>query len=182
VQPGRKPVLDGPEKAEEKPMYPLKLVHDLRPELPWSIYSLPIYIEQGSAPALHERRFAVKWDEDNDVRVLAAVLDAYFHRQETVWNLFAVGERKGLLTVWALVASDEDIATWQAASDGPAIMDSWPVEVIDGMAEIARTGGLKGMANRTEGHVTRAFPPEHDQLNWLIKLYGLGPSSPRREW
>jgi hypothetical protein len=61
-------------------MYPLRVIHDLRPILPWTIYSLPVSVEQGPKPAVHEQRFAVNWDEDNDERVLAAVLGVFFRR------------------------------------------------------------------------------------------------------
>ena len=30
--------------------------------------------------------------------------------------------------------------------------------------------------------VVRKFEAEHDQLNWLINLFELGPTGPRREW
>src|ERR1700722_4804350 len=107
-------------------MYPLRIVHDLRPTLPWTIYSLPISIEHGTPPAVQERRFAVQWDDDNDERILAAVLDVYFRRPEALRNLYAVGERKGGLNIWALTFPVTDQLAWQAASAGPAIQDSWP--------------------------------------------------------
>ena len=56
-------------------MYPLRVVHDLRPALPWAIYSLPFNIEDSSPPAVFEHRFAILWDEDNDERIVAAVMD-----------------------------------------------------------------------------------------------------------
>jgi hypothetical protein len=163
-------------------MYPLRVVHDLRPALPWTIYSLPINIEQGSAPALHERRFAILWDEDNDERILAAVLDVFYRRPEALWNLYAVGERKGSLTIWALTISAADQNAWAAASTGPAIQDSWPIEGITTYAEIIRTAGRRTLGMMAADEDVRNFPPEHDQLNWLIKLFDLGPSGPRRAW
>jgi len=159
-------------------MYPLRLVHDLRPVLPWTIYSLPINAEQGSAAAVHERRFAILWDEDNDERILAAVLDVFYRRPEALQILYAVGERKGSLTVWAQTFPIADQAAWAAASTGPAVQDSWPVETINAHTEILRTGG----ARMSEDAVIRKFPPDHDQLNWLINLFDLGPSGPRRSW
>jgi len=159
-------------------MYPLRLVHDLRPVLPWTIYSLPIKIERGSAP-VHERRFAIHWDEDNDERILAAVLDVFYRRTEALWNLYAVGERKGSLTIWAQTFPVADQAAWAAASRGPAIQDEWPVSPINAYAEVMRTGGRRTM---NEDEVVRKFPIEHDQLNWLINLFDLGPSGPRRAW
>ncbi len=163
-------------------MYPLRVVHDLRPALPWTIYALPINIEQGSDPALHERRFAVLWDEDNDERILAAVLDVFYRRPEALWNLYAVGERKGSLTIWAQVITTADQNAWALASTGPAVFDEWPVESITGFAEIRRTGGRRTLQMIDDDHVPRTFPPEHDELNWLIKLFKLGPSGPRRPW
>jgi len=163
-------------------MYPLRVVHDLRPALPWTIYSLPIYIEQGSAPAQHERRFAVLWDEDNDERILAAVLDVYFRRPEGLWNLYAVGERKGSLSLWAATFPVADQAAWAAASRNPAILDEWPVSPITLNSEIVRTGGLQQLGPMDWDKVHRKFLPEHDQLNWLICLFDLGPSGPRRPW
>jgi hypothetical protein len=164
-------------------MYPLRLVHDLRPVLPWTIYSLPINIEQGSTPALHERRFAIRWDEDNDERILAAVLDVFYRRPEALWSLYAVGERKGNLTIWAQTIPTADQVAWAAASTGPAIHDEWPVSTINAYAEIMRTGGRRTIEMTGEGDVVvRKFPPEHDQLNWLINLFDLGPSGPRRAW
>jgi hypothetical protein len=163
-------------------MYPLRLVHDLRPALPWTIYSLPINIEQGSAPALHERRFAILWDEDDDERILAAVLDVFYRRPEALWNLYAVGERKGSLTIWAQTIPTADQNAWAAASTGPAIQDSWPIEGITTYAEIIRTGGRQTLQMMGEDGGVRKFPPDHDQLNWLINLFHLGPSGPRRAW
>jgi len=163
-------------------MYPLRVVCDLRPALPYTIYALPISIEQGSAPAVHERRFAIEWDEDNDERILAAVLDVYHRRPQALWNLYAAGESKGSLSVWASTFTNADQNAWIAASHGPAIQDSWPVEGVTAYAEIMRTGGRRTLDMMAEGEVVRTFPPEHDQLNWLIKLFGLGPSGPRREW
>jgi hypothetical protein len=160
-------------------MYPLRVVHDLRPALPWTIYSLPIAIEHGADPAVHERRFAIQWDEDNDERILAAVLDVYFRRPQALWNLYAVGERKGSLSIWAARFSVADQSAWQAASQGPAIQDSWPVHGIDAHAEIKRTGGLQTMQMLGDDHVLRRFPPEHDELNWLINLFNLGPTGTR---
>ena len=163
-------------------MYPLRVIHDLRPELSWTIYSLPIYIEQGSSPAQHERRFAVRWDEDNDERILAAVLDVFFRRPEAIWNLYAVGERKGSLTIWGATFPVADQNAWAAASRGPAIIDEWPTTTINTYAEIVRTGGLQALRTMENDHVHRTFTPEHDNLNWLIKLFDLGPSGPRRPW
>jgi hypothetical protein len=163
-------------------MYPMRVVHDLRPALPWTIYSLPIAIEHGALPVVHERRFAIQWDEDNDERILAAVLDVYFRRPEAIWNLYAVGERKGSLTIWGMTFAHADLAAWQAASDGPAIQDSWPVTTINTYAEIVRTGGRQTLQLIADDHVVRTFPPDHDQLNWLIKLFVLGPSGPRIPW
>jgi hypothetical protein len=163
-------------------MYPLRIVHDLRPALPWTIYSLPIKIEQGSAAAVHERRFAVQWDEDDDERILAAVLDVFYRQPQALWNLYAVGERKGSVTIWAQTFPVADQAAWAAASTGPAIQDEWPVRSINAHAEIMRTGGRQNAQLMDEDSVARRFPPEHDQLNWLINLFGLGPSGPRRAW
>jgi hypothetical protein len=158
-------------------MFPLRVIHDLRPALSWTIYALPIYIEQGSAPAQHQRRFGVRWDDDNDERVLAAVLDVYFRSPEAIWNLYAVGERKGSLTIWGQTFSASDQNAWAAASRGAAILDEWPTTTINTYAEILRTGGLQALRN--DDYVHRTFTPEHDDLNWLIKLFALGPSGPR---
>jgi hypothetical protein len=161
-------------------MYPLRVVHDLRPALPWTIYSLPIAIELGSDPAVIERRFAVQWDEDNDERILAAILDVYFRRPEAFWNLYAVGERKGSLTIWAATISTANQNAWAAASGGPAIQDSWPVTAM--YTETLRTGGRRSLHLQDEDVVLRKFPQQHDQLNWLINLFELGPTAPRRAW
>jgi hypothetical protein len=161
----------------------MRVVHDLRPALPWTIYSLPISIEHGSAPAVHERRFAIHWDEDNDERILAAVLDVYFRRPQAFCNLYAAGEQKGSLSIWAATFPVADQLAWQAASTNPAIQDEWPVEGINAYAEIMRTGGRRATREMMIGdEVVRNFPPEHDQLNWLIKLFELGPSGRRRAW
>jgi hypothetical protein len=160
-------------------MYPMRVVHDLRPALPWTIYSLPISIEHGSTPVVHEHRFAILWDEDNDERILAAVLDVYFRRPQALRNLYAAGEHKGNLSIWAATFPLADQSAWAAATKGPAIRDSWLVEPINTYEETMRTGGRQ-LTDEDVG--VRKFPPEHDQLNWLIKLFGLGPSGPRREW
>lgn len=163
-------------------MYPLRVVHDLRPALPWTIYSLPISIEHGSDPLVHERRFAVQWDEDNDERILAAVLDVYFRRPQALWNLYAIGERKGVLSIWASTFPVADQTAWQVASAGPAIHDSWAVDGITTYSEIMRTGGRQTLQMMDDGHVLRKFPPDHDDLNWLINLFALGPTGPRLPW
>ncbi|MEO7917628.1 MAG: hypothetical protein ABIR16_08285, partial [Dokdonella sp.] len=137
--------------------------------------------EQGSDPALHERRFAIQWDEDNDERILAAVLGVFFHRPEALGKLYAVGERKGCLTLWAAATPSADLAAWQSASAGPAIQDSWPVTTINVYKKTMRTGGRQHEV-MDDDHVIRDFPPEHDQLNWLIKLFNLGPSGPVLPW
>lgn len=164
-------------------MYPLRVVHDLRPTLPWTIYSLPISIEHGSEPVVHERRFAVQWDEDNDERILAAVLDVFFRRPQALWNLFAVGERKGRLNIWAATFPVADQVSWTQAAQGLAIQDSWDVEGISAETEIMHTGGVRPTPEMLLGdQVFRNFPQAHDQLNWLIKLFDLGPTGPRRPW
>lgn len=163
-------------------MYPLRVVHDLRPALPWTIYSLPISIEQGSNPVVLERRFAVSWDEDNDERILAAVLDVYFRRPQALQSLYAAGEHKGTLTIWASTTPVADLAAWQAASSGPAIHDSWPVEAINVVTETLRTGGRQTTPIGYEDLAFRTFPPEHDELNWLIKLFNLGLNESSPPW
>lgn len=162
--------------------YPIRVVHDLRPVLSWTIYALPICIEQGSRPAQHERRFAIQWDEDNDERVLAAVLDVYFRHPEAITNLYAVGERKGSLTVWGASFSPGDQNAWAAASRGAAILDEWPTATITVHSEIVRTGGMRTLRTEDTDHVHRNFSPQHDHLNWLIKLFSLGPSGPGIPW
>jgi hypothetical protein len=160
--------------------YPLRVVHDLRPVLPWTIYSLPVSIEQGSPPVVHEQRFAVQWDEDNDERVLAAVLDVFFRHPPAVESLYAVAESKGSLTIWASTFPTADQHAWAAASAGPAVLDHWPVRTITLHQETRITGGRRSMLS--EGEVVRKFEPEHDQLNWLVKLFELGPTGPRLPW
>jgi hypothetical protein len=164
-------------------MYPLRLVHDLRPSLPWTIYSLPFNIEGVSDPAVYEHRFAIQWDEDEDERIHAAVLDVYFRRPEALANLYAVGERKGSLTVWAANFPIADQSAWASASQGPAIHDAWPVRTINAIAEIKRTGGRRQIIQTMDDDVVaRRFSPDHDQLNWLINLFDLGPCVPSRPW
>jgi len=164
-------------------MYPLRVVHDLRPALPWTIYSLPISTERAALPVVHEHRVAVRWDEDNDERILAAVLDVFFRRQEAIRNLYAVGEQKGSLTIWAATFPVADQNAWAAASRGPAIQDEWPVEGINPIAETKRTGGVhQTIQMMGEDVVARKFSPDHDQLNWLINLFALGPTGPRIPW
>ena len=68
---------------------------------------------------MHEHRFAIQWDEDNDERILAAVLDVYFRRPQALWNLYAVGERKGSLSIWAATFPVADQNAWAAASSRP---------------------------------------------------------------
>jgi hypothetical protein len=161
--------------------YPLRVVHDLRPALPWTIYALPFAIEHGPDPAALEHRFAILWDEDNDERILAAVLDVYYRHPQALENIYAAGEHKGSLSIWAATFPIADQSAWAAASRGPAIQDSWPVQ-INLYSETKRTGGLQNSQMMGEDEAVRKFPSEHDQLNWLIKLFDLGPSAPRREW
>jgi hypothetical protein len=163
-------------------MYPLRVVHDLRPALSWTIYSLPVSIERGPKLAVHEQRFAINWDEDNDERILAAVLDVFFRRPQALRNLYAAGEGKGSLTIWAATTPVPDLAAWQAASAGPAIQDSWPVRTINVFNETERTGGRQTIPIGYEDLVFRTFPPEDDELNWLIKLFNLGPTGPHLPW
>ena len=92
--------------------YPLRVVHDLRPALPFTIYSLPIKIEHGPDTGAYEHRFAIQWDEDNDERIQAAVLDVYFRHPKTLLSMYAVGERKGSLSIWAAVFPVADQNAW----------------------------------------------------------------------
>jgi hypothetical protein len=165
-------------------MYPLVLVHDLRPVLPWSVYALPVDIPGGSEPQFHERRFAVKWDDDNDERVLGAVLAAYYASPESIWTLYAVGERKGGLTVYTQEVTRERMAAWQAAIRSHCIQDSWTLEIVDTYEQIQREGGLRFLERVAEGGLieSRHFSTEHDPLDALIGLFELGPTGKRREW
>lgn len=163
-------------------MYPLRLVQDLRPVQPWSIYALPVTIPGGSEPETHERRFAVKWDEDNDERVLGAVLAAFYADPESVWSLFAVGEHKGSLTVFGQEFSPLRLAAWEKASNTPCLLDHWPLEIVDTYDEIARIGGLNSMKLEAQGGIVGHFNSEYDPLNALIELYELGPTGQRRAW
>ena len=168
-------------KGPRRPsMYPLRLVHDLRPALPWTIYSLPVAVERHPNLQVIERRFAVRWDEDNDERILAAVLDVFFRSPEALSNLYAVGERKGKLTVWASVFPTSHQNAWVTASNGTAIQDSWALAVIN--TETKRTGGRQNVSGIGDDIVLRKFSQEHDQLNWLICLFELGPTGPSRPW
>lgn len=162
-------------------MYPIRLVHDLRPTLPWSIYELPIDVP-GGEPQVHARRFAVKWDEDNDERVFGAVLDAYFRNPESIWNLYAIGERKASLTVWTAELSSERRRVWTQAAESPAIMDAWTIDFVDTYDEVARVGGKRVLQEIARGDHRRHFPPEHGELNALIDLFALGPTGPRRDF
>jgi hypothetical protein len=162
--------------------FPLRVIHDLRPALPWTIYSLPIKIESGPDAGVYEHRFAILWDEDNDERVHAAVLDVFFRHPETLLSMYAVGERKGSLTIWAAVFPVADQNAWAFASRHPAIQDEWPVSGINLNQEIMRTGALKNLDPMDWDKVHRKFPPAHDQLNWLINLFNLGPTGPRLPW
>jgi hypothetical protein len=164
-------------------MYPLRVVHDLRPTLQWTIYSLPFNIDDGSGPAVYEHRFAIQWDEDEDERILAAILDVYFRRPDALSNLYAAGERKGSLTIWASKFPLSDQSAWASASRGPAIQDNWLIETITAISETMLTGGRRQMIQTMgEDVLVRKFSADHDQLNWLINLFDLGPSGPRRPW
>jgi hypothetical protein len=48
--------------------------------------------------------------------------------------------------------------------------------------ETMRTGGRRLTQMMDEDVVVRKFPEEQDQFNWLISLFNLGPSGPRRAW
>lgn len=152
-------------------MYPLRLVHDLRPVCHLFLANK------------YRARFVVREAQGhNDERILAAVLDVFYRRAEALWSLYAVGERKGSLTIWAQTIPVADQLAWQAASAGPAIQDAWPVTTINAYTETMRTGGSRTIAMMADGHIVRKFPPEHDELNWLINLFDLRPSGPRRAW
>jgi hypothetical protein len=160
--------------------YPLRVVHDLRPALPWTIYSVPIKIDHGPDTGVYEHRFAINWDEDNDERIHAAVLDVLFRRPETLLSLYAAGEHKGTLTIWAAAFPLADQNAWGLASKHPAIQDEWGLMPIKLTKETRIAGGRR--ATMSEDEVAQKFGPEHDQLNWLIKLFSLGPSGPRLPW
>jgi hypothetical protein len=162
-------------------MYPLRVVHDLRPILPWTIHSLPFTVADGSVLADREHRIAVKWDEDEDERIYAALLDVYFRRPEAISNIYAVGEHKGSLTLWAAKCPTADQSAWAAASRGPAIHDAWPVTTVNAIAETTLTGGRRQMIETIgDDVIARKFSSEHDQLNLLIQLFELGPSGPHQ--
>lgn len=163
-------------------MYPLRVIHDLRPALPWTVVALPITFEQTTESAVLERRFAIKWDEDNDERIFAALLDVFYRRPEAIWNLYAVAEHKGTLSIWAANFPAADMSSWLLASKGPAIQDDWPVTSVQAYGKILRTGGRRLPDAIAEDAVLRTFPPEDDELNWLINLFDLGPSGAPRDW
>jgi hypothetical protein len=54
--------------------------------------------------------------------------------------------------------------------------NDWPVSPINLNQEIVRTGGLQNLEPVDWDKVHRNFPPEHDELNWLISLFNLGPT------
>jgi hypothetical protein len=172
----------GARAGEGADMYPLRLVHDLRPILPWTVYELPVDIPGGAQPQPHARRFGVQWDEDNDERVLGAVLEAYFRHQESIWTLFAVAERKAALTVWTQELTAPRRDAWRAATNSLVIADVWDLEVVDAYDEVARVTGIGTLQLLKDGHRTRHFPPAYDQLNALIDLFELGPTGTRRPW
>jgi hypothetical protein len=159
--------------------YPFRVLHDLRPALPWTVYCLPVKIDHGPETGVYEHRFAIQWDEDNDERIHAAILDVFYRHPEALLSMYAVGERKGSLSIWAAVFPLADQQAWMLASRGPAIQDIWGINPIQ---EIKRTGGLQTLGPMDWDKVLRKFEPEHDQLNWLIGLFNLGPTGPRLPW
>jgi hypothetical protein len=113
-------------------MYPFRLLADLRPSSNWSVYSAPVYRHDGSHP-VEEHRFAVRWDEDNDQRVIGAIQALYYTSPRCFRFCHAYGERKGMLTVWHLDLSDEVQAALVGALSHQAALegDIWTLELIN---------------------------------------------------
>lgn len=103
-----------------------------------------------------------------------------FRPPAAIGNVYAVGEHKGSLSIFAAVFPAADMAAWAAASRGPAIQDEWPVSPINLHKETQVTAGYRQLVG--EDATVRKFPSDHDQLNWLINLYELGPTGPRLPW
>jgi hypothetical protein len=113
-------------------MYPFRLLADLRPSSNWSVYSAPVYRRDGSHP-VEEHRFAVRWDEDNDQRVIGAIQALYYISPRCFRFCHAYGEHKGMLTVWHLDLSEEVQAALAAALSQQAALegDIWTLELIN---------------------------------------------------
>ncbi|MBW4053617.1 MAG: hypothetical protein HIU85_19575 [Proteobacteria bacterium] len=124
----------------------------------------------------------MKWDEDNDERVLGAVLAAYYADPESVWTLYAVAEAKGFLTVFTQELTAARAAAWKRAAGAPCIQDSWELEFVDRYDEIRRVGGIRALQALAAGEPTRISSADHDPLNSLVQLFQLGPTGHRREW
>lgn len=114
--------------------------------------------------------------------MLGAVLAAYYADPESVWTLYAVAEAKGFLTVFTQELTAARVAAWKHAAEAPCIQDSWELEFVDVYDEIRRVGGIRTLQALAASESTRSFSADHDPLNSLIELFGLGPTGHRREW
>lgn len=151
-------------------MYPFKLVAELRPYSPFSVYACPVQ-RRGQDETI-EHRFAVRWDEDNDERVLAAIQNFYFCDQERFRFCHAFGEHKGMFTVWQLGFHDEVHQAVVPVLGHPGLGgDQWSLEVVE--------NELPGLLGRAP--LDRA--PSDDEIAALHRLFVLGSFvRPDRPW
>ena len=108
--------------------HPFSLVVDLRPTIPWSIYSAPVSRYDDGRPVEH--RFAVRWDEDNDERVLKVALALYYRSPCEFRFIHAYAEQKAALTVYQLgFRKDVEREILGALDNFIVVEDSWSVDV-----------------------------------------------------
>jgi len=161
-------------------MFPFRLIADLRPASPWSIYAAPAY-RKSDRPVEH--RFAIRWDEDHDERVLAAVQALYYQSTREFRFCHAFGEHKGMLTVWHLDFKDDVGTAVARALNGLAglLGDLWTVELVNNyLPPLDLTSDIRAALNLSVAHKTAAVnkallllaPSDSDAAHAILPIVG----------
>lgn len=110
---------------------PFRNLVDLRPVNPYTIHSVPVLPPTGTTPLEH--RFAVRWDADNDDRVLTAAAALYFAHPREFRFVHAFGEASGTLTLWQRAFCDEVREAMESVLKEAPLGDRWRVAVLDNL-------------------------------------------------
>ena len=166
---------------------PFHTLVDLRPTNLYTIHSVPVMPPTGTAPLEH--RFAVRWDADNDHRVLAAAAALYFAYPREFRSVHAFGEARGTLTLWQRALGDEVRAAMESALREAPLGDRWRVAVLDNFLPPRLVPGAdieqmyRSLTDQYIGLKPEARPEIDSDLAALHQLFDLGSfGKPARVW
>lgn len=161
-------------------MFPFRLIADLRPASPWSIYAAPVY-RKSDRPVEH--RFAIRWDEDNDERVLAAVQALYYQSSREFRFCHGFGEHKGTLAVWHYDFKQDVGTAVDRALNGLAglLGDLWTFKLINNyLPPLDLTSHIRAALNLSVADKTAAVkqallllaPSDSDAAHAIMPILG----------